>query len=130
MTRMVMLFAGLCLAGSLARASADPETVMITLRAKAGAEAELTKVIADHWATARRLDLVRPEPHVTLSGKDKDGSYYVDIFTWRDASIPDNAPPEIRKIWDDMNRLTEARGGHPGLSITEMTLVAPRGTDD
>jgi hypothetical protein len=120
---MLTLFAGICVAGSITWTSADPETMMITFRAKAGAEAELAKVIADHWSTARRLDLVRPEPHVTLSAKDKDGTYYVEIFTWRDASIPDNAPPEIKKIWDDMNRLTEPRGGRPAMAFAEMTLV-------
>jgi len=124
MTKMLTLVAGLWLAGSVTWTSADPETMMITFRPKPGAEAELAKVIADHWATARRLDLVQPEPHVTLSAKDKDGTYYVDIFTWRDASIPDNAPPEIRKIWDDMHRLTEARGGHPALAFAEVTLVS------
>jgi hypothetical protein len=124
MIKTCMWLAGLCLAGALAQpAPADPETVMVTLRARPGAEAELARVIADHWTTARRLDLVRAEPHVTLSGKDAAGTYYVDIFTWRDASIPDNAPPEIQKIWADMGRLTEARGGHAALSISEMDIV-------
>jgi len=122
MIRSLVLLAGL-IAATTMTAPADPETVMVTFRAKAGAEAELAKVIADHWTTARRLDLVRPEPHVTLKGQDASGTYYVDIFTWRDASIPDNAPPDIKKIWDDMNRLTEPRGGHPALTFTEMTVV-------
>ena len=122
MIKTLTLLVGLVAAGSMA-APADPETVMVTFRAKAGAETELAKVIADHWTTARRLDLVRPEPHVTLKGQDATGTYYVDIFTWRDASIPDNAPADIKKIWDDMNRLTEARGGHAALTFTEMTVV-------
>jgi hypothetical protein len=126
MMKTLTLLAGLCVAGSLtASAPADPETVMVTLRARPGAEAELARVVANHWATARRLDLVRPEPHVTLSAKDAGGTYYVDVFTWRDASIPDNAPAEIKKIWEDMHRLTEARGGHPALTFTEVTVVAP-----
>jgi hypothetical protein len=122
MIRSLVLLAGLTAAATMA-APADPETVMVTLRAKAGAETELAKVIADHWTTARRLDLVRPDPHVTLKGQDASGTYFIDVFTWRDASIPDNAPAEIKKIWDDMNRLTEARGGHPALAFAEMTVV-------
>ena len=122
MIRTLALLVGLAAVGTTA-APADPETVMVTLRAKAGAEAELAKVIADHWTTARRLDLVRPDPHVTLKGQDASGTYFIDIFTWRDASIPDNAPAEIKRIWDDMNRLTEARGGHPALAFAEMTVV-------
>ena len=123
MIRTLTLLAGLVVAGTPA-APADPETVMVTFRAKAGAEAELVKVIADHWTTARRLDLVRPEPHLTLKGQDAGGAYYVEIFTWRDASIPDNAPPDIQKIWSEMHRLTEARGGYPALSFSEMTMVS------
>jgi len=122
MIRTLALLVGLAAVGTMA-APADPETVMVTFRAKAGAEAELAKVIADHWTTARRLDLVRPDPHVTLKGQDASGTYFIDIFTWRDASIPDNAPADIKKIWDDMNRLTEARGGHPALAFAEMTVV-------
>jgi hypothetical protein len=102
----------------------DPETVMITLRPKAGAEAELKAVIAAHWDTARRLHLVQPEPHVTLELKDETRvPYYVDVFTWRDRDIPDNAPPEILKIWNDMNRLTAPRDGRPGLEIREASRV-------
>ena len=124
--KSLRLLAGMLVAGAMAAPPpADPETVMVTFRVKAGVEGELAKVIADHWTTAKRLDLVRPEPHVTLKGQDSDGTYYIDIFTWRDASIPDHAPPDIQKIWADMNRLTEARGGHPALSFTEMTVVTP-----
>lgn len=122
MIRSLVLLAGLIAAAAIA-APADPETVMVTFRAKPGAEAELAKVIADHWTTARRLDLVRPDPHITLKGHDANGTYYIDIFTWRDASIPDNAPAAIKNIWADMNRLTEARGGRPALTFTEMTIM-------
>src|SRR4029450_12376433 len=102
----------------------DPETMMITLRPKAGAEAELKTVIAAHWDTARRLNLVLPEPHVTLELKDETRAiYYVDVFTWRDRDIPDSAPESIQKIWSDMNRLTAARDGRPGLDIREVKRI-------
>jgi len=106
----------------------EPETVMITLRAKAGAEAELAQVIARHWETAQRLKLVVDAPHVTLRGSEAaEGvmrAFFVDVFTWRDASIPDAAPKEIQAIWADMNRLVEKRNGRPGLTIDEVALVA------
>ena len=124
MRKVLATMAGFWLVGTVIAASAAaPETVMITYRPKAGSETALAKVISEHWATARQLDLVRPEPHVTLSGTDKDGMYFVDIFTWRDASIPDNAPAAIKTLWDEMNQLTETRGSHPAMSLTEMTLV-------
>jgi len=101
-----------------------PETMMITLRPRAGAEAELKTVIAAHWDTARRLNLVRPEPHVTLELKDDARAiYYVDVFTWRDRDIPDNAPEAIQKIWNDMQRLTAPRDTRPGLDIREVKRI-------
>ena len=101
-----------------------PETVMVTLRAKPGAEVELEQVLARHWKTARDLKLVHDAPHVTLRGsEDGNKGYFVEVFTWRDARIPDAAPAEIQKIWGDMNRLVEARGGRPGLEFVEMAVV-------
>ena len=108
--------------------SEEPETVMITLHAKAGAEAELAQVIARHWETVQRLKLVSNAPHITLRGReaaeDAMRTFFVDVFTWRDASIPDAAPKEIQAIWADMNRLVEKRNGRPGLTIDEVALVA------
>jgi hypothetical protein len=103
----------------------EPETVMVTLRAKPGSEAELERVIARHWATAHELKLVQDAPHITLRGAESgDKTYFIEIFTWRDAGIPDAAPAEIRKIWDEMNRLVEARGGRPGLEFAAVSVVA------
>jgi hypothetical protein len=103
-----------------------PETVMITLHAKAGAEAELAQVIARHWETARRLNMVRDTPHLTLRSAEGGRTDFVEVMTWRDASLPDSAPPEIQKIWADMNRLVEARGGTPGLRIEQMSVISER----
>ena len=104
----------------------EPETVLITFRAKPGADAELARVIARHWETARRLNLVLDAPHVTVRGSESGSQvYFVDIFTWRDASIPDAAPAAIHAIWAEMNRLVESRGGRPGLDITAVSLVGP-----
>lgn len=128
MRKVLIAIVAVSLGGTLMAATATPETVMITYRPKAGSEKALARVIAEHWAAAKRLDLVRPEPHITLSATDKDGVYFVDIFTWRDASIPDAAPAEIKTIWDEMNQLTEARGGHPAMALTEMTVLTSPGT--
>ena len=104
-----------------------PETVLITFRPKAGAEAELARVIAEHWTTVRRLDLVQADPHVTVQTKDDaKRPCFVDIITWRDEDIPDNAPPALLTIWADMNRLTESRGEKPGIEITRVTLTSTR----
>ena len=98
----------------------------VTLHAKPGSEAELERVLARHWAIGRQMKLVRDTPHLTLRGtEDGNKVYFIDIFTWRDASIPDAAPPEIRNIWDDMNRLVEPRHGHPALEFTAVSVVTP-----
>jgi hypothetical protein len=121
----------ICLSGSLGPSMAQqnaerPETVMVTLRAKPGAEAELERVIARHWETAHQMKLVRDAPHVTLRGTEEGNKvYFIDLFTWRDGGIPDAAPADIQAIWSDMNRLVEARGGHPGLEFVAVSVVTP-----
>jgi len=121
-----VLICGLLWLGGAAQARAgEPETVMVTLHAKAGSEADLERAIAEHWATARRLNLVQATPHVTIRGSEEGNKiYFIDIFTWRDGSIPDAAPAEIRKIWDQMNALVEARGAHEGLEFAEVAVVS------
>ena len=121
----ITLFAlagALCLAQSPAT---QPETVLVTLRAKPGAEAALEAVLAQHWSTARALNLVRERPHVTVrSNEDGNKATLVDIFTWSDANIPDHAPAAIRALWDRMNSLVEPRGGRPGLEFLPVSVVA------
>ena len=104
----------------------EPETVMITFHAKPGSESELARAIAQHWATARAMKLLAESPHLTLQGREKGKTYFIDIFTWRNAHIPDAAPLEIRKIWSEMNALVESREGHPGLELDTVSVVAPQ----
>lgn len=107
-----------------ARTAAEPETVMVTYHAKAGAEDELARVIKEHWAAATRLNLVAREPHVLVrSAEPGQRVDYMEIFTWRDASIPDSAPAPIRAAWDKMNSLVEPRAGHAGLEFVQVKLV-------
>ena len=112
--------------GALATAPTEPETVMATFHARPGAEAALARIIADHFDTARALNLVLAEPHVTIRRNEGDTTAFVQIFTWRDASVPDHAPPAIQKIWAEMAKLTEPRGGRPGIDIVQVELVSDR----
>lgn len=119
-----LLILGFASAPVLAQNTGTPETVMVTFHAKSGSEAELQRVIARHWEAAARLKMLEAAPHVTLRGSEDSGkTYFVEIFTWRDGSVPDAAPEEIRKIWEEMNRLVEARGGHAGLEFAPVTMV-------
>jgi hypothetical protein len=117
------IIAAFALSGTLR--AAEPETVLIMLRPKAGAEQELAEVVARHYQAARRLDLLQPGAvHTTLRGADEgDRPYLIEILTWLDASVPDNAPKEILAIWSEMTRLVEARAGRPGLDITPMRTI-------
>jgi hypothetical protein len=99
-------------------AAAEPETVMITYRPTTGSEAKLRQVIADHWSAVTRLGLVNTSPHLVV----RYGSTLVEIFTWKDAATPDNAPPEIAKIWGEMAKLTEKKNG---ISIDQVEVVTP-----
>ena len=112
--------------GVLAQQSAPkPETVVITFHAKPGAEAELARVIEKHWTVAREMKLVNDSPHLTLRRAEEGNRVsFTDIFTWRDAAIPDDAPAAIQDIWARMNQLVEPRGGEPGLVIASVAIVS------
>lgn len=114
-------------AAPAARTKDVPETVMLTLHAKPGSEAEAARVLADHWDMARRLKLVLDAPHLTLRSVDSSNkTSFVEIFTWRDAAIPDAAPEAIRKIWDAMHKVAEARQGRPALEVAIVDIVATK----
>jgi len=122
---IVAILVGLAPAFAAPVQADQPETVMITLHAKPGAESSLARVIERHWETVRRLNMVTDAPHVTLRGtENRDKTYFIEIMTWRDASVPDNAPPEILALWKELNELVEPRNGQRGLDITEMAIVA------
>jgi hypothetical protein len=102
-----------------------PETVVITFHAKPGAETELARLIEKHWTVACEMKLVQDSPHLTLRRVEKGNKVcFTDIFTWRDAAIPDNAPPAIQAIWAQMNQLVESRAGDPGLAIASVAIVS------
>jgi hypothetical protein len=120
----VTMFAPISLNLTAQSVSAEPGTVIVTVHARRGADAELARVLAEHWKTARRLNLVLETPHVTLKGTEGSGDiYFLDIFTWRDASVPDNAPAAIQAIWGEMNKLAESRDGKRGIEISEVLHV-------
>jgi len=108
----------LLLAAGMALAAEKPETVMVTCHAKAGSEAALERVLARHWSTIEQLKLVTAAPHVRLRGVDSGGkTYFVEVFTWRDGSVPDHAPAAVQAIWGEMNQLVDGAG----VEIAEVT---------
>ena len=104
-----------------------PETVLITLHARRGAEQALADVLTRHYDVVRRLDLVVPTaPHVTLRSTESDGApEFVEIFTWRSLEAPDRAPSAVTELWQQMNALVEPRGGQNGIEIRPMLQLTP-----
>jgi hypothetical protein len=95
-----------------------PETVAITYRVSKANEAKLKEVIDNHWATVTRLELVTAA-HQLYRG---DG-FFLEIFTWKDAAIPDHAPPAVTALWGEMTKLVD-KGGLRIDQISEVRVKA------
>ncbi|HZF09004.1 MAG TPA: hypothetical protein VFE33_09465 [Thermoanaerobaculia bacterium] len=120
------LFLALALFTLASTALAAPETVLVTYRPQAGNAEKLEQLIARHGATLQRLALVTSDPHLTFRANDSSGKpIVIDLLTWKDDAIPDNAPAEVRAIWDEMQKLVEKRDGRPGIEILNVTPVKP-----
>ena len=118
----------LVLSATAALRAEKPETVMVTLRAKPGTESEVATAPASHWTIARTMKLVDDRTHITMKTTDAEGRVtFVDVFTRCDPAIPDAAPPEILAVWNEMTRLSDARGGRPGLEIVAVDLIQNEG---
>ncbi len=119
----------LLLGASSVSAAGPPETVHVTYHVQDGKLDEFLAVLKQHYPACFRLGLVLKQPHVILSGKESGGKpVVIEILTWKDGDAPDSVPehvPEVKKIWDGLERLVEKRDGKPGIEIDEMDLVAP-----
>lgn len=101
------------------------ETIYSIAHVKRGMETRYADLSAKTWAIYRKLDLVLPAPHVVVRGVDsQDLPYFVEIFTWRSAAIPDHAPAEVRAVWQELEGACEKRDGRPGIDFSEVTAVA------
>ncbi len=85
--------------------------------------AALASVIARQLAAANRLKLVLETAHTLVRGNEDGHTYFVEIFTWRDANIPDAPPAAIQNIWAEMNQLVESRSGKPGIHFTAVSVI-------
>ena len=111
---------GLLRAADAKPAAADPETIYCIYHVKPGHEKAFAEVRANTWAIYRRLDLVQPKPHVVVGGREGPTKpYVVEIFTWRDSAIPDNAPPEVLEAWKKLGAECETRDGRPGIDFAD-----------
>jgi len=111
-------------------ADKSPETVLVRYHVKPGDAEAFSKALQSHFPACRRHGLVLNSPHMILSGKEDGGKpFMVEILTWKDGDAPDSVPdhvPEVAAIWDQLNSMTEARGGHPKIEIEPVDQVATK----
>jgi hypothetical protein len=124
--RLLAIFAITLLLATPVVVADSPETVMVTYQIKPHQEDALKKVIDKHWQEAQRLGLVHATPHWVVQGSVSGKSYIVEIFTWRDSTVPDDAPKEITDLWRQMHDLTESRDGKPDLEFTAIEVVSTK----
>ena len=124
---MVVVLAGCAGAPESVKSSAPrdtPETMLVSYRAKPGKEAALQDALARTWAVCRRDKLVIASPHLVLREKDDAGrTRFVESFTWVSHAAPDNAPPDLKAMWQELESLCEPRDGKKGIDGSEVETV-------
>ncbi len=126
------LLAAVFLTLRIAAGAGQPETVHVTYHVQAGKLEEFLKALKAHHPACLKDGLVLQEPHLILSGKEEgDKPVVVEILTWKDSDASDSVPehhPEVKKIWDQLNALTEKRGDKRGIEIEMMDIVVRSGS--
>jgi hypothetical protein len=122
MYRRMFLTMTLLLSAVIAQ-QGKPETVLVKYHVKSGSEREMASLIERQWAAVRKLNMTFENPHVVVRGDEMGKSFFVEIFTWRDASLPDKAPAAVQEIWSAMNKIVEARDGRPGIDFAVVADV-------
>lgn len=86
-----------------------------------GKEEDLKNLIAKHYPTLARLELITDRPCIVA--KASNGTY-IEIAEWRDGDSAEKAHkhPEVSKLWDDMGAVSEFK--HLG-SLSESEKLFP-----
>jgi hypothetical protein len=101
--------------------------MLLTYHVQPGSEDELKQVLSQAWEIYRKNHLVLAQPHVIIRAADgPSATRFVEIFTWVNHAAPEHAPDEVKKIWDRMQSLCEARDGRVGLEGGEVELMVPK----
>jgi len=107
-------------------AKADPETVLVMYHVKPGKEAEIQALLSRAWEIYRKERFVFAEPHIVVQDTEDGGKpRFVEIFTWVRREIPENAPENVKAIWQQEQSLCEERGGRNGIEPGEVELIVP-----
>ncbi len=89
-----------------------------TYRVKAGHEAEMEALLAQHWPALRKAGLATAQPSLIYRGQGSEASggehdaagVYVEVFAWVDAKAPERAheSPEVMAVWKPMGAICES----------------------
>ncbi len=70
---------------------------IVAYRPKAGREAELDTLIADHAPFLRRIGLATERPSTLMRGAD---GVVIDVFEWKDGAIATaHEHPQVLEMW-------------------------------
>lgn len=104
-----------------------PVTSMCIYQIRSGSEQDFEGLLADHWPTLRKHDLVPDESSQIFRGRnDDDTPFFVEILTWCDESCPDSAHecPEVMAIWESMGKHCESRNGKPAMEFPRVEKIS------
>jgi hypothetical protein len=103
-----------------------PQIVVCTYRVKVGREQDFIALLKRHWPTLKKLGLVDDQPRLALRGHDTDQtSCFVEIFAWKDRGFEvAHKHPEVLALWEPMEAMCEARGGHPATEFPHYSILA------
>ena len=104
-----------------------PETVEITYHIQPGRETEFQALLNRAWTVYNKEHLVVPQTHFIVTTREYGNRpRIVETLTWVSHSALDHAPNSVTDLWNQMQDLCEARGGHDGLEINELKTMAPK----
>ncbi len=106
-------------------------TVICHYRVTAGNEKKFEALLAEHWPTLQRLQLVSAAPSQIFKGLEQDNGQpiYFEIFEWLPGAV-DRAHehPEVMAVWEPMDALCEQRGGKPNMEFPHVGIWPAPGT--
>ena len=107
-------------------AKTNDQVVLCTYRVKAGCEKEFIGLLKRHWPTLRRLGLVHEQPRLALRGRDSEKTAcFVELFAWKERGFEvAHQHPEVLALWEPMEQMCEARGGHPATEFPHYAVLA------
>ena len=103
----------------------NSQVVVCSYRVKPGREHNFIDLLKRHWPTLKNLGLVDDQPRIALQGCDTDTtSCFVEIFAWKDRGFEvAHKHPEVLALWEPMEQMCEARGGHPATEFPHYEVL-------